>query len=148
MLRAMALPDAVLGGAPRIVIDLITGRLDLPAAKARGLQYEGDPGVLGRLQPQARRDRLILWVPDGNRRHCVLSDRVWFGSLCSTSRESGSEYASVSTEYEHGENLEPTDIVYTSGPRRRREVDDRTSEGSQRGTSAGDPCTGGSTGTA
>lgn len=46
-------PDAVLAGPPRIVIDLITGRLDLPEARARGLRYEGDPEFLGRLQPNA-----------------------------------------------------------------------------------------------
>lgn len=46
-------PDAVLAGPPRIVIGLITGRLDLPAARARGLHYEGDPEVLARLQPHA-----------------------------------------------------------------------------------------------
>ena len=45
--------DAVLAGAPRVVIDLITGRLDLRKARARGLRYEGDPEVLGRLQPHA-----------------------------------------------------------------------------------------------
>jgi DNA-binding HxlR family transcriptional regulator len=43
--------DAVLAGPPRVVIDLITGRLDLRKARARGLRYEGDPEVLGRLQP-------------------------------------------------------------------------------------------------
>jgi DNA-binding HxlR family transcriptional regulator len=46
-------PDAVIAGPPRIVIDLIVGRLDLPTALGRGLQYEGDPQILGRLQPQA-----------------------------------------------------------------------------------------------
>jgi DNA-binding HxlR family transcriptional regulator len=46
-------PDAVLAGPPRVVIDLIIGRLDLPAARRQGLRYEGDPEVLGRLQPQA-----------------------------------------------------------------------------------------------
>jgi DNA-binding HxlR family transcriptional regulator len=46
-------PDAVVAGPPRLVVDLITGKLDLAEARARGLQYEGDPEVFGRLQPQA-----------------------------------------------------------------------------------------------
>jgi len=46
-------PDAVLAGPPRVVIDLIIGRLDLAEARARGLQYEGDPEVFERVQPLA-----------------------------------------------------------------------------------------------
>ena len=46
-------PDAVLTGSPRVVIDLLTGRVDLAEAQARGLQYEGDPEVLRRMQPHA-----------------------------------------------------------------------------------------------
>jgi DNA-binding HxlR family transcriptional regulator len=45
--------DAVITGPPRIVIDLFIGRLDLTEAKAQGLQYEGDPEILGRVQPHA-----------------------------------------------------------------------------------------------
>jgi DNA-binding HxlR family transcriptional regulator len=46
-------PDAILTGPHRAVIDLLIGRLDLAQAKAEGLQYEGDPQVLGRVQPDA-----------------------------------------------------------------------------------------------
>lgn len=52
-LGAVERPDAVLAGPPRIVIDLIIGKLDLAEARARGLRYEGDPEVFGRLQPRA-----------------------------------------------------------------------------------------------
>jgi DNA-binding HxlR family transcriptional regulator len=46
-------PDAVLAGPPRLVIGVIAGKLPLADAVARGLQYEGDPDVLARVQPQA-----------------------------------------------------------------------------------------------
>jgi len=46
-------PDAVLSGPPRLVIGVIAGKLALSDAVARGLQYEGDPEVLGRVQPKA-----------------------------------------------------------------------------------------------
>jgi len=46
-------PDALIAGPPRVVIGLLVGRLDLPAARAQGLEYEGDAEILGRLQPKA-----------------------------------------------------------------------------------------------
>ena len=46
-------PDAVITGSPRVVIDLLIGNIDLDEAKAQGLQYEGDPEVVGRVQPKA-----------------------------------------------------------------------------------------------
>jgi DNA-binding HxlR family transcriptional regulator len=46
-------PDAVLAGPPKLVIGVIAGKLSLSDATARGLQYDGDPAVLGRLQPHA-----------------------------------------------------------------------------------------------
>jgi DNA-binding HxlR family transcriptional regulator len=49
-------PDAIISGPPRVLIDLIIGRLDLAGAKARGLRYEGDPEALRRLRPQAVQD--------------------------------------------------------------------------------------------
>jgi DNA-binding HxlR family transcriptional regulator len=45
--------DAIITGPPRIVIDLFAGRLDLTEARAEGLEYEGDPEILGRVQPHA-----------------------------------------------------------------------------------------------
>jgi DNA-binding HxlR family transcriptional regulator len=46
-------PDAVLSGPPRLVIGVIAGKLTLSEAVARGLQYEGDPEVMSRVQPRA-----------------------------------------------------------------------------------------------
>ena len=46
-------PDAVLTGPPRVVVDLIMGRIDVAEARARGLEYEGDPQVFERLRPLA-----------------------------------------------------------------------------------------------
>jgi DNA-binding HxlR family transcriptional regulator len=46
-------PDAVLTGPPRLVMGVLTGRLDLASARADGLGYEGDPEILRRLQPRA-----------------------------------------------------------------------------------------------
>jgi DNA-binding HxlR family transcriptional regulator len=46
-------PDAVLSGTPRLVLGLLTGALDLAAARASGLGYDGDPELLRRLRPAA-----------------------------------------------------------------------------------------------
>jgi DNA-binding HxlR family transcriptional regulator len=45
-------PDAVLTGIPHLVLGVLTGRLDLAKARAAGLQYDGDPAVLRRVQPK------------------------------------------------------------------------------------------------
>jgi DNA-binding HxlR family transcriptional regulator len=45
-------PEAVITGPPRVVIDLLLGKIDLEEAKAGGLRYEGDIGVLRRVQPK------------------------------------------------------------------------------------------------
>jgi DNA-binding HxlR family transcriptional regulator len=49
-------PDARLAGPAELVVALIVGRLGLSAARAAGVSYEGDPMVLGRMQPDALRD--------------------------------------------------------------------------------------------
>lgn len=46
-------PDATITGPPRLVVRLLVGKLTLSEATAQGLGYEGDPGVLGRVQPAA-----------------------------------------------------------------------------------------------
>jgi DNA-binding HxlR family transcriptional regulator len=46
-------PDAVLTGTPQLVVGVLSGRLDLAEARARGLQYDGDPETLSRVQHQA-----------------------------------------------------------------------------------------------
>jgi len=43
-------PDAVLRGAPDLVIGVLTGLVELAAARDRGAQYEGDPGILSRVR--------------------------------------------------------------------------------------------------
>jgi hypothetical protein len=50
-------PDAVLTGAPQLIVGLLMGRMDLARARAAGLKYEGDPATLRRLQPQPRSAR-------------------------------------------------------------------------------------------
>ena len=45
-------PDAVLTGAPHLIVRLLMGKLDLPGARAAGLKYEGDAAVLRRVQPR------------------------------------------------------------------------------------------------
>jgi len=50
-------PDAVLTGAPALVLGLLTGQLELDEARARGLQYEGEVEVVRRVQP-------VSLVPD------------------------------------------------------------------------------------
>jgi DNA-binding HxlR family transcriptional regulator len=46
-------PDAVLIGTPKLIFSVLAGRLDLAEARTRGLQYEGDPETLRRIQPRA-----------------------------------------------------------------------------------------------
>jgi DNA-binding HxlR family transcriptional regulator len=47
-------PQAVLTGPPQLIIGLLMGRIDLAHARATGLQYEGDPAVLRRVQARGR----------------------------------------------------------------------------------------------
>lgn len=44
-------PDAVLTGRPELIVGVLTGRLELADARAAGLQYDGDPETLRRVQP-------------------------------------------------------------------------------------------------
>jgi DNA-binding HxlR family transcriptional regulator len=46
-------PELILSGHPQLIVGALTGKLPLPEAEARGLTYEGDPGVLERLQTRA-----------------------------------------------------------------------------------------------
>ena len=50
---AVSDPDATVTGAPPLVVGLLSGELDLATARARGLEFEGDPEVLRRVQPSA-----------------------------------------------------------------------------------------------
>ena len=47
-------PDLILTGDPQAVLGVLTGRLDLGTAKARGLGHEGSTKILRRLQPPVR----------------------------------------------------------------------------------------------
>ncbi len=42
-------PDAVLSGPPPVVMDVLMRPLDLATARARGVDFEGDPEALRRL---------------------------------------------------------------------------------------------------
>jgi DNA-binding HxlR family transcriptional regulator len=44
-------PDALLAGPPKLVLGVLTAKLALDDARARGVTYEGDPAVLRRLLP-------------------------------------------------------------------------------------------------
>ena len=46
-------PDLVLSGRPEVILPVLRGRLDIPAARKSGLKTEGDPRVLGRLRSEA-----------------------------------------------------------------------------------------------
>lgn len=46
-------PDAVITGKPQLIVTLLAGKLNLAQACAAGLRYEGDPEILGRVQPMA-----------------------------------------------------------------------------------------------
>jgi DNA-binding HxlR family transcriptional regulator len=45
-------PDLILAGTPQLILGVLTGRLDLGAAEARGLEYEGSTKILHRLRPR------------------------------------------------------------------------------------------------
>jgi DNA-binding HxlR family transcriptional regulator len=45
--------DAVITGSPQLVVGVLTGGMTLADAAAWGLQFEGDPAVLSRVQPRA-----------------------------------------------------------------------------------------------
>jgi DNA-binding HxlR family transcriptional regulator len=44
-------PDAVLSGSPQVIVRALFGGLDLAKARAEGLDFDGDPGVLERVRP-------------------------------------------------------------------------------------------------
>jgi DNA-binding HxlR family transcriptional regulator len=44
-------PDAVISGEPRLLLGVLSGELDLPAARELGLQFDGDARALARVQP-------------------------------------------------------------------------------------------------
>jgi DNA-binding HxlR family transcriptional regulator len=46
-------PDLVLIGSPQLIVGALTGKLGLEEAITRGLEYEGDPAALKRLQSRA-----------------------------------------------------------------------------------------------
>ena len=46
-------PDAVLTGPPRLILGVLTGRVELADARARGLELEGEPTVLDRVRAPA-----------------------------------------------------------------------------------------------
>jgi DNA-binding HxlR family transcriptional regulator len=46
-------PDATVTGAPKLVVGLLSGELDLTTARAGGLEFEGDQEALRRVQPSA-----------------------------------------------------------------------------------------------
>lgn len=45
-------PDAILTGAPPIIVAVLTGKMDLSEARKAGLRYEGNPETLRRVQPR------------------------------------------------------------------------------------------------
>src|SRR5215472_4993376 len=47
-------PDLILTGNPQAILGLLTGRLDVATAQARGLEHQGSTTVLRRLQPGKR----------------------------------------------------------------------------------------------
>jgi hypothetical protein len=47
-------PDFMLEGKAPLVLGVLVGMLTLPEARRRGLRTSGNPGVLRRLQPDAR----------------------------------------------------------------------------------------------
>jgi DNA-binding HxlR family transcriptional regulator len=46
-------PDATITAPPVLVLDLLTGEIDLEGAAARGLEFQGDAEAFRRLQPNA-----------------------------------------------------------------------------------------------
>jgi len=51
-----AAPDATITAPPTLVIDLLAGALDLTHARSQGLQYDGDPEALRRIQRAGNTD--------------------------------------------------------------------------------------------
>ncbi len=51
-----ASPQAVLTGAPELILGVLMGRIDLARARSAGLKYEGDPAALRRFQPRTSGD--------------------------------------------------------------------------------------------
>jgi len=49
-------PDAVLTGAPEVIVGLLAGRIDLAAARARKLKLEGNAAVLRRFGPAPQQE--------------------------------------------------------------------------------------------
>jgi len=49
-------PEVTLTGAPQLVIGVLTGKIELAAARAAGLKFEGDREVLRRVVPERRRE--------------------------------------------------------------------------------------------
>jgi DNA-binding HxlR family transcriptional regulator len=45
--------DLILTGTPQLILGVVSGRLDLAEASARGLRYEGDPKTLCRFRPES-----------------------------------------------------------------------------------------------
>jgi hypothetical protein len=43
--------DAVIAGPPDAIIGLLVGRMNLAAAQARRLRFDGDPSILKRFEP-------------------------------------------------------------------------------------------------
>jgi DNA-binding HxlR family transcriptional regulator len=59
-------PDAVLTGTPQLIMAVLTGNLDLGDARARGLEYEGDPETLWRVQTEVpTTDRVVSTAASG-----------------------------------------------------------------------------------
>ena len=48
-------PDTVLIGAPHLILGLLSGKMELGAACAAGLNYEGDPDAIKRIRPKSQR---------------------------------------------------------------------------------------------
>jgi hypothetical protein len=43
-------PDAVLAGPPRLIIGVLSGRVDLDDARREGLEFDGDPKIVSRVR--------------------------------------------------------------------------------------------------
>ena len=54
-LASVERPDAILTGSPEVIIALLTGRIDVAAARKRSLRLEGDPEALRRVRPLTAR---------------------------------------------------------------------------------------------
>lgn len=58
-------PDAVLSGPLGLVIGVLAGKVAIGEGRHRGLCYEGNPEILGRVQPQAVKDVGTGWSDEG-----------------------------------------------------------------------------------